>query len=354
MKKKTCMFLGVIICFLVAVSVPAQAQRSQADRAADSWYAEAELAAWDNAGQPPETTRTTAPQPKVLSIATYPDYPIQPHTVLHIVLKGDEPHLADPGLQLKVSTRGTIRYPYIGEVNVMDMTIDEVAKKIEGLLEKDYVRAPEVSVTVIASPGYWMLGEIRSPGRYDMTMDREITLTEAISLAGGYAENYGISLFRNDWTSIRVTRTAGGERRLYEFKLQGIPEEFTVKPDDIIICNYGKMMDLGNYYIFGEIMNPGKYPIVGDDFSGRKLFRFSASLNRYIEILGASNVVDAVFNAQGLTFNAARNWVYLVRVENGKRKRWRIPMGHIYYKGDLSTNIRLKDGDVITVSESWF
>jgi len=350
---KKILSLVLIVCF-VSVSLPVygQASRRTLENVGAEYADLADAVTWEGGGDQAEP----APRPRYqrLSVVTYPDYPIQPHTVLHIILKGDEAQYEDPGLTLKVSTKGTIKFPYIGEVEVADMTEDQVARKIEKLLQKDYVRSPEVTVAIASNPGYWLLGAIQLPGRYDMVMDRETTLKEAIDLAGGFRERQDISLFRWGWSEIRVTRTEGGERRLYLFKLNTIPEDFVVKPDDIVICRYGEMKELGEYYIFGEITNPGKYPIVGDEFSGKKLFRFSSNLNRYIEILGASNVVDAVFNAQELNFNAARNWVWLVRKENGKRKRYKIPMGEIYYKGNISKNMRLKDGDIITVSESWF
>ncbi|MEA3489010.1 MAG: polysaccharide biosynthesis/export family protein [Candidatus Omnitrophota bacterium] len=351
--KRTLFILTVLICCVV-LAQPSFAQASK-ESLEKLGAAVADLDGSFNMEVPSGSDRREGVRPsRQLSVVTYLDYSIQPNTVLHISLKGDEMHLEDPGKTLRVSAKGTIVYPYVGEVEVINMTEAEVAEKLEKLLEKDYVRAPEVSVTIIASPGYWMLGDVNAPGRYNMIMDRETTLNEAIAIAGGFREASGITLFRNDWTSIRVVRTELGVRNEYMFKLNDIPQTFTVKPDDIILCRYGEMMDLGNYYIFGEVKNPGKYPIVSDDFSGRKLFKYTSTLDKYITILGASNVVDAVLVADDLTDNAARNWVYLVRKENGRIKRRRIPIGHIYYKGNLKTNLKLKDGDVITVSESWF
>lgn len=302
-----------------------------------------------------------APRPRVIGEVTYRSHSIQPNTVLHITLKGDEPRYEDPGLTLKVSTIGTIRYPYIGEIEVLDMDEDELAIKIERLLERDYVRAPRVEVKILEKMVYWLLGDVEKPGLFDMPMDREITLREAIALAGGFKEDtQGITLFRDEWTSVKVTRAEMGMRKLYEFTLETVPEDFTVKPDDIILCKYGQIKELGSFYIFGEVRNPGKYPIVDDQFSGKKIFNrwggWSDATTRYPVILGASNVVDAVMGAEGLTDNAARNWVYLVRQkENGRTRRYRIPMGRIFYKGEVDRyNMKLKDGDVITVSESWF
>ena len=347
--KKIFLTLTAIIYFVTcAYFSHAQASKKTLERIGAEWAEEADRVAWSG---PPQQEPAT---PKVLGLATYYDTPIQPNTRLHIRLRGDEPELDRPGVSVEVSTNGTIKYPYIGEVEVVNMTEEQVAKKIEMLLQKDFVISPEVYVSIKESPGYWLLGSVTAPGRYEMLMDREITLAEAIEFAGGFREQGDISLFRNDWTAIRVTRTEEGERRLYEFKLDDIPETFVVKPSDLILCRYGEMKDLGSYYIFGQVANPGKYPIVSDDYSAKKLFRFSTTLNKYITILGASNVIDAIATAEGLTDKAARNWVWLRRKENGKWKRYRIPVGHIIYKGDMSTNIRVKDGDVISVSESWF
>jgi polysaccharide export outer membrane protein len=348
--KKTVLSV-LVFMFAFTASSHSQPSSETLEEVGRKWAGEEDVLTWEGG--------TREPSPRYdytrLSQVTYPEYPIQPHTILNVRIKGDEPHLADPGITLKVSTKGYINVPYIGDVEVKNLTEEELAVKIERQLQKDYVRSPEVTVSIVENPGYWLMGAVQYPGRYDMVMEREMTLKEAIELAGGYRERQDISLFRWGWTYIRVTRTEENERRLYEFKLDTIPETFVVKPDDIIICRYGEMPELGEYYIFGEVTNPGKYPIVPDSFSGKKLFRFSSTLNRYIEILGASNVVDAVFNAQELSENAARNWVWVVRTTgDGTKKRFKIPMGEIYYKGDMSKNMRLKDGDIITVSESWF
>jgi polysaccharide export outer membrane protein len=356
MKKILIFIIATSLIAVFAQGSLAQQRRDDVmDRAAKAWIDSEDQKVWY--GQ--RTSREEEvrwPRPQVLSIATYPDYPIQPHTTLHITLRGDEPHLEQPGIQAKVSTNGTIRYPYIGEIKVAGLTAEEVAEKIEKLLKKDYVRAPEVSVRVIAAPGYWVLGAVTNTGRYDLVMDREITLKEAIDLAGGFDyPREEVTMFRDDWTSIQVTRTKGDERLLYDFKLDEIPENFTVKPDDIILCRYGEMKDRGNFYVFGEVQNPGKYPLVPDSYSGVKLFRYTSVQDKYITILGASNVIDAISIAGGMTSYAARNWVRLVRFdENGKRKSYVIPMGRIIYKGDVTKNMQLKDGDIVTVPESWF
>lgn len=82
-----------------------------------------------------------------------------------------------------VSPQGTIDFPVLGTLNVAGMTRNEVSAFIKGeLLGRNLMKDPTVTVEFLNS-GVSILGEVRSPGRYDMNRDN-ITILEAIALAG--------------------------------------------------------------------------------------------------------------------------------------------------------------------------
>jgi protein involved in polysaccharide export with SLBB domain len=353
MKKIILLLMASVFCF--ALVVPAVSQDWREDEKV-SRVIDYEIATEE---PPSVTTLEDVPigEVRTLSDVQYLEYAIRPHIILHIELAG-EGKLADPGLDVRVSPSGHIKYPYVGKVDVMGLTEDQAARKLEKLLEKDYVRAPQVTVTITGAPKYYILGKINRPGMYGMVLDREITLVEAMMLAGGIKKVEG--LYREGWAVVRVIRTEEGERREYAFQVDSVDESFTVQPDDIIVLEYGKRLDLGSYHILGEITRPGRYPIVSEEFSAKKIQRWDVLNLQYITLLGAANVIDAINVAQGLTPDAARNYVRVRRkvgktwYGKDKYKTYRVPVGHIYYTGDMRKNLSLKDGDVITIPESWF
>ena len=82
-----------------------------------------------------------------------------------------------------VSQDGTIDFPVLGTLHIAGMTRTELAGFIKGeLMGRNLVKDPTVTVEFLNS-GVSVLGEVRTPGRYDMNRDN-ITILEALALAG--------------------------------------------------------------------------------------------------------------------------------------------------------------------------
>lgn len=82
-----------------------------------------------------------------------------------------------------VSPEGTIEFPVLGTLHIAGMTRNEVAAFIKGeLIGRNLIKDPTVIVEFVNS-GVSILGEVKSPGRYDMSRDN-ITVLEAIAMAG--------------------------------------------------------------------------------------------------------------------------------------------------------------------------
>lgn len=82
-----------------------------------------------------------------------------------------------------VSPQGTIDFPVLGTLNINGMTRNEVSAFIKGeLIGRNLIKDPTVTVEFLNS-GVSILGEVKTPGRYDMNRDN-ITVLEAIALAG--------------------------------------------------------------------------------------------------------------------------------------------------------------------------
>ena len=81
-----------------------------------------------------------------------------------------------------VSPEGTIDYPILGKIKVEGMTRNELAAFIKGeIMGRGLIKDPVVTVEFL-NVGVSILGEVNSPGRFDMNVD-VLTIVDAITLA---------------------------------------------------------------------------------------------------------------------------------------------------------------------------
>jgi polysaccharide export outer membrane protein len=87
----------------------------------------------------------------------------------------------------QLSNAGSIDMPLIGAVKIAGMSTDAAARLIERELLDGYLVDPEVSVAITARvrKTVTVLGEAQRPGVFRLDPNRELTLVEAIGLAGG-------------------------------------------------------------------------------------------------------------------------------------------------------------------------
>ncbi len=87
----------------------------------------------------------------------------------------------------QLSPAGTINMPLIGAVRLAGLTTDQAATLIEGKLRDGYLVRPEVSVAITARvrKSVTVLGEVQKPGVFRLDPNRQLTLVEALGMAGG-------------------------------------------------------------------------------------------------------------------------------------------------------------------------
>ncbi|BCU75552.1 polysaccharide biosynthesis/export family protein [Luteolibacter sp. LG18] len=103
-------------------------------------------------------------------------------TVEITVFREDE--LATRG---QLSADGTITMPLIGAVRLQGLTTDQAGKAIEQKLKDGYLVRPQVSVSIGARVRrtITVLGQAQNPGVFELPANRQLTLVEAIGMAGG-------------------------------------------------------------------------------------------------------------------------------------------------------------------------
>lgn len=164
------------------------------------------------------------------------DYRVGPENALTIdVYYGRDENLSR---KVRVSSKGIITFPLLGEVEVSGLTISELEKKLTRLLEKDYLVNPQVSVFIEEYSTVSILGQVTTPGSFPIK--GSLSAVELISMAGGFTKIAAT----ND---VKVIRT----------NPDGTKKTVTVKVNDII--NKGKEED--------DIqLEPGDIVTVGESF----------------------------------------------------------------------------------------
>lgn len=139
---------------------------------------------------------------------------------------------------LTVDTSGNIQMPLIGAVRAAERTSGELSTDIATRLSAQYLRNPQVTVTVTeaASQKITVDGAVTKPGVYEMR--GATSLLQAIAMAEGPSRVA-------DLTKVAVFRTVDGQRAVALFDLQAIRQgrasDPTVLGDDIIVVDTSRL-----------------------------------------------------------------------------------------------------------------
>ena len=144
--------------------------------------------------------------------------------------------------EARISERGTVALPLIGEAKVAGMTAVDAAAKIAGELKKGkYLKNPQVSIALVTlrSQQVSVLGLVARPGRYALD-DTSSRLADVIAAAGGLTPE----------GSSTVTVIRGGGRQ--QVSLLG--KSFQLQGGDTIHVDRAPV-----FYIYGEVTRAGAY-----------------------------------------------------------------------------------------------
>jgi len=245
------------------------------------------------------------------------EYVISPNDILEITVYGE----ADFSTTVRVAADGTISYPYLGNIRVAGLTIRQLEAHITELLGEDYLVNPQVNIFVKEYTKISVMGEVRNPGSYEMK--NIFTLMQAIAAAGGFSETA-------DRSKVKIIRSLSSGQKILEINTdkiinREIPDVEVYGGDTVVVEQYGR------FSIMGQVSRPGVYP-----------------LRR------GMTVIEAISVAGGFTPTAAQSGTRLIRMEDGQKKVYKIPVPQIMREGDSSKDMQLLPGDTIVVPESFF
>ena len=94
-------------------------------------------------------------------------------------------------LEIAVSTGGTIRFPFLGEIRAAGLTVPQLVTLVSRPLAEDYFVNPQVIIRVkeFKSQKVYITGAVATPGLYPL--EQSVTLLELIARAGGVTKERG-------------------------------------------------------------------------------------------------------------------------------------------------------------------
>jgi polysaccharide export outer membrane protein len=104
---------------------------------------------------------------------------------------GDKVRIAvfgEPDLSVteRVSDRGTISYPLLGELKVGGLSLSDLEGLITSRLKGPYLVDPKVTVSIDEYRQFYVMGQVNRPGSYPYAPG--LTVRKAITIAGGFTE----------------------------------------------------------------------------------------------------------------------------------------------------------------------
>lgn len=204
---------------------------------------------------------------------------------------------------VRVTPEGTILFPLLGAIKVEGLTEVELKNLIESLLEKKYIRRPQVGIFVKESGNFFVLGRVKEPGSFPYRPGTN--LSQAIALVGGFSE--------------------GGE----------VSEILITRKEDTFVVNYGENVPIEREDVI-FVKEPGKVFVGGYVRQPREVI-----------LKPGTTLTKAIFQAGSFEKEADYSEVQLFR--KGEELQT-IDVDSIF--AGKSEDPPLKEGDAIFVQEA--
>lgn len=248
------------------------------------------------------------------------DYIIGAQDVLLITSYDQE----DLSGKFPVDADGTFTYPLIGRVKAGGLTLRQLEAEMKRMLMDGFFKNPQITVAVeqYKSQRVFIVGEVKQPGAY--ALSGNMSLIEAIALAGsalptasgealivradtnGHAE--GPTMPNGDKSEVETID-------LKSLQSGALSQNVALRDGDTIFVPRAETI-----YVFGQVKNPGAYPIqVG------------------------TTVLQALSLAGGVSDRGATGRIRIVRLQKGKKLEIRVKLDDV-----------VRPGDTIIVPERFF
>jgi polysaccharide export outer membrane protein len=249
--------------------------------------------------------------PSALPASSSSDYVVGPQDVLKITVF-DEPTMSGT---YRVDADGSFQYPMLGRVAAAGMRVRDIAQMLKTKLEDGFIKRAQVAVDVdqFRSRSIFVVGEVRTPGRYPMT--GQMSLLEALAAAGSTtptASSEILILRPHDAASAgavtpdQVDQTSVQRVNLADLQLGLLAANVTLKEGETVFVPKAE-----KFFVTGQVRNPGAYT-------------FERGLT----------VVQAISLAGGLTEKGSSRRLKVIRSANGKKTQQGVDLDDVVQPGD--------------------
>lgn len=260
-------------------------------------------------------------------------YKIGPADILAVsVFAGGEEQVK---VELTVSERGYVNFPFIGVVKASGMTSSDLEHKLVVPLIEDYFVNPQVHIQVkeYHSLHFYISGAVKKPGKYEMQAATKIM--DLIAKAEGVTQDSGnVAYVMRDGKG--GTKRGNGKTEPLKVDLIKLLDggdmrwNIALVPGDSVYIPFSKGLNQSDskVYVSGEVEKPDIY-----------------------QYQPGMSALSVCIMAGGFSKHAAPNRTTIVRIENGSQKVFKIDLDDVV-KGTIP-DVPLKPGDRINVPESW-
>jgi polysaccharide export outer membrane protein len=149
------------------------------------------------------------------------EYSLGTGDLLRVTVFGHE----DLSGEFEVDSGGRISLPLVGDLLVVNRSLDNVEQSIVSALKPDYLKNPQVSVEIINYRPFYIIGEVANPGSYAYVGGMRVI--NAVAMAGGFT-------YRAKEQDMLITRAKGGGKqeragqgtRVFPGDVIEVPERF--------------------------------------------------------------------------------------------------------------------------------
>lgn len=271
---------------------------------------------------PPSTSGAVS----AVSGASLPVEHIGPNDLLGITVY-DSPELSR---SVRVGADGDIRLPMVKQhIHAAGLFPEQLENEIVGALKEEQVLVdPVVTVTITEyqSRPISIVGAVRTPVTFQATGN--LTLLEAITKAGGLADNAGPEILVShpqsgtDGITTRLTQRVSARGLVYEGDAS---LNLTLQGGDEV-----RVPEAGKVYVFGDVKKPGFFYLNGES---------------------EASVMMAVALSSGLDQHPA-NIAYIYRWDGGTAGRNEIPIPIKKIVGRKSPDVALMPNDILYVPDA--
>jgi polysaccharide export outer membrane protein len=158
------------------------------------------------------------------------NYRLSPNDLIEIRVF-QEPDLDS---RVRIGGDGSVTLPLVGTVALGGKTVNEASDFLRRKYGERFLVNPQLTVTVTdySKKRFTVLGQVQSPGSYSMPDNEDVTLLQAIGMAGGYTR-------LAEPANVTVKRIENGAESLMKLNAKrmargGTSAAFKIRPGDVI------------------------------------------------------------------------------------------------------------------------